>query len=83
MIADRRKEGPDSVKSAKDRAQAAFLIDILAEDRPDDLVEAFEDALSRGARWRERLLRTLKRLPQTKQRLADAGIQPKHLTGLD
>lgn len=44
IIADRRKEGPDSLKSAKDRAQAAYLIDILTEDRPDDLVEAATDS---------------------------------------
>lgn len=82
IVADRRKEGPDSLRSAKDRAQAAFLIDILAEDRPDDLVESFEDALSRGERWRVRLLSTLKRMPETAKRLIDAGIQPKHLMGL-
>ncbi|MGV6873200.1 hypothetical protein ACUSIJ_10985 [Pseudochelatococcus sp. B33] len=38
---------------------------ILAEDRPDDLREVFEDALSRGPRWRERLEASLARLPMT------------------
>lgn len=79
IIADRRKEGPDSLKSVKDRAQAAYLIDILAEDRPDDLMEAFEDAFSRGARWQERLLATLRRMPETKRRLAEAGVRPESL----
>ena len=74
IIANRRKEGPDSLKSAKDRAQAAYLIDVLAEDRPDDLAEAFEDACSRGARWRERLMATLQRMPATRLRLTDAGV---------
>lgn len=82
IIADRRKEGPDSLKSAKDRAQAAYLIDILAEDRPDDLMEAFEDAFSRGARWQERLLATLRRMPETKRRLAEAGVRPESLSML-
>lgn len=55
IVSDRRREGADSLKSIKDRRQAAFLIDILARDRPDELREAYEDALSRGPRWRERL----------------------------
>lgn len=81
IVADRRKEGPDSLKSAKDRAQAAYLIDILAEDRPDDLVEAYEEALSRGGRWRARLLSTLKRMPTTAKRLIDVGIKSTLVTG--
>lgn len=65
IIADRRRDGADSLKAHKDRRQAAFLIDALAEDRPEDLREAYEDALARGPRWRERLAATLKRLPET------------------
>lgn len=80
IIADRRKEGPDSLKSAKDRAQAAYLIDILAADRPDDLVEAFEEASSRGPRWRERLMTTLQRMPRTRERLAEAGARLETLS---
>lgn len=80
IVADRRKEGPESLTSIKDRAQAAFLIDALAEDRPDDLAEAFEDAFSRGPRWRKRLLATLRRMPDTRKRLMDAGIPSKHLS---
>ena len=75
IIADRRTEGFGGVKALKDRAQAAYLIDILAEDRPDDLVEAFEDAAGRGSRWRERMAATLLRMPQTKARLAEAGVR--------
>ncbi len=65
IVADRRQGGPDQAKSRKDRGQAAFLIDVLAEDRPDDLREAYEDALSRGPRWRERLEASLARMPGT------------------
>ncbi len=65
IVADRRQGGPDQSKSRKDRAQAAFLIRILADDRPDDLREAYEDAQSRGPRWRERLDSTLSRMPET------------------
>lgn len=65
IVADRRKTGPDQAKARKDRGQAAFLIEVLAEDRPDDLREAYRDALARGPRWRERIEASLKRLPQT------------------
>lgn len=65
IVADRRHGGPDQAKARKDRGQAAFLIPVLAEDRPDDLREAFIDALSRGPRWRERLDASLARLPET------------------
>lgn len=64
IVADRRQGGPDQAKSRKDRGQAAFLIEMLAEDRPDDLREAYQDALSRGPRWRERLEASLARLPR-------------------
>lgn len=73
ILADRRKGGPDQSKSRKDRAQAAFLIRILAEDRPDDLREAYKGALSRGPRWRERLDSTLLRMPETAGLLRGAG----------
>lgn len=62
IVADRRREGPDSLKAHKDRMQASFLIEILAEDRPEDLREAYEDAMARGPHWRDRINATLKRL---------------------
>lgn len=65
IMADRRKAGPDQAKARKDRGQAAFLISVLSEDRPDDLRAAYQDALSRGPRWRERIETSLKRLPET------------------
>ena len=65
IVADRRQGGPDQAKARKDREQAAFLIDALASDRPDDLLEAYRDALSRGPRWRERIDASLNRLPRT------------------
>lgn len=70
IVADRRRDGVEALKARKDRAQAAFLIEVLAEDRPDDLAEAYEDAKSRGARWRERIERSLERMPESAARLA-------------
>ena len=73
IVADRRKGGPDQLKSRKDRAQAAYLVAVLAEDRPDELAEAYRDALGRGPRWRERIAASLKRMPETAERLAELG----------
>jgi hypothetical protein len=70
IVADRRRAGPDQLKSRKDRAQAALLIAALAEDRPDELREAHEDALARGPQWRAHIAATLKRMPETAARLA-------------
>jgi hypothetical protein len=75
IVADRRKGGPGSMKAVKDRAQAAFLIEALAEDRPDDVVEAYQDAAARGPRWRERLAATLQRMPTTRAQLELAGAK--------
>ena len=69
IVADRRR-GEDRLKAAKDRAQAALLIAALAEDRPDELAEALEDAQSRGPRWRERIGASLARMPESAARLA-------------
>ncbi len=63
IVADRRLGGPDQAKSRKDRGQAAFLIALLAQDRPDDLRDAFADAQSRGPAWRERIKASLARMP--------------------
>jgi len=64
IVADRRRDGPDSLKAHKDRMQASFLIRILVEDRPDDLREAYADAMNAGPQWRDRIGATLKRLPE-------------------
>lgn len=70
IVADRRRSGPDRLKARQDREQAEFLISVLLEDRPDDLAEAYEDALSRGPRWRDRIKASLKRMPKTAERLS-------------
>jgi len=70
IVADRRKATGDQLKSHKDRLQAAFLIRALAEDRPDDLREAYQDALSRGPKWGEHIAASLKRMPESASLLA-------------
>jgi hypothetical protein len=69
VVAERRQGGPDVLKAAKDRAQADFLIAVLAESRPDELREAYDEAMGRGPGWRRRLQASLGRLPEAAQRL--------------
>lgn len=75
IIAERRRDGASSLKSAKDREQAAFLIEAMAEDRPDDLAKAYMTALEVGPRWRERIGNSLKRMPETKSILESLCAQ--------
>ena len=70
IVADRRRTDEDAIKVKKDQRQAAFLIEVLAEDRPDELRDAYEDALSRGPKWRRRIEASLSRLPEARRQLA-------------
>lgn len=63
LIVAARREARDRIKAEKDRGQARFLIEALVEDRPDDLRDAYEDAKSRGPKWRERLETTFAKMP--------------------
>lgn len=65
IIADRRRDGPGSLRASKDREQAAFLIEAMAEDRPDDLRQAYATAMEVGPRGREHLANSLKRMHDT------------------
>jgi len=65
IVADRRRDGAGSLRASKDREQAAFLIEAMAEDRPDDLSRAYVTAKQFGPRWREHIANSLKRMPDT------------------
>lgn len=58
-----RRAPASQVKARKDIEQAAALIRVLAEDRPDDLEEAVEEARARGPSWRRHLVDGCRRLP--------------------
>jgi hypothetical protein len=69
LIVSDRRQSRDRLKSEKDRRQAIFLIDSLLEDRPDDIRQAYQDAINQGPRWRERLTNALTRFPSHAERL--------------
>lgn len=66
IVSDRRK-ARDHLKAHKDRHQAAFLLEALLEDRPEDVRDAYQDAMDRGPKWRERLTRAMQQLPEQLQ----------------
>ncbi|HTU12130.1 MAG TPA: GSU2403 family nucleotidyltransferase fold protein [Allosphingosinicella sp.] len=70
IVADRRRDGRDSLKSRKDMMQAEMLITLLARDRPGDLADAYHDAMQRGPRWRERLERSLAHSDRAQEAIA-------------
>ena len=73
IVAERRRGGPDSLKAAKNRAQADFLIAVLAELGPDELRLAPDEAVVRGPGCRDRIEASLDRLPAARERLHQAA----------
>ena len=63
MIVAARRLAKDTDKVAKDIAQAADLIEVLADHQPEELEAALEDACRRGAKWRKALTQGIKKLP--------------------
>jgi hypothetical protein len=66
-----REGGPDALKARKDRAQAGFLIAVLAELRPDELAGVYDEAMARGPNWQRRIEASLAKLPNTAKRLEE------------
>ena len=73
IAADRRLSGPEAGKARKDLMQAEFLIEALAEDRPDEIAEAYQAALKSGPKWRERIEASLRRAPRVSDILQGLG----------
>lgn len=71
IVAERHRGGPEQAKARKDLGQAAFLIRVLAEDRPDDLRAAYLDARACGPSWRARIEASLARLPEAARELKE------------
>lgn len=71
IVADRRRDGANSAKAYKDREQARFLIETLAEERPFDVWDAYKDALGRGPKWVRRIEVTLERMPELRRVLEE------------
>ena len=64
LIVATRRDSSAAAKATKDIEQSAALIRVLAEDRPDELEDAFVEARARGPSWREAVDRGARRLPR-------------------
>ncbi|MGH7146845.1 MAG: GSU2403 family nucleotidyltransferase fold protein [Nitrospiraceae bacterium] len=76
LIVSRARDISTKTKSDKDLLQAGQVLEALAEDRPGDLLLAWEALESRGKAWIEKavsgLSALIKRHPTVKQPLLDA-----------
>jgi len=63
LIVATRRASSAAAKARKDIEQSAALIRVLAEDRPDELEDAFAEACERGPSWRDAIGRGVRRLP--------------------
>ncbi|OIN99616.1 MAG: hypothetical protein AUJ51_12340 [Elusimicrobia bacterium CG1_02_56_21] len=59
LIISRLRPAAMQAKVQKDLAQAEFLLGILAEDRPGDIMVAYEAVMARGPSWAGRLKKGL------------------------
>lgn len=62
LIVATRRPTSAANKATKDIEQSAALIRVLAQDRPDELEEALDDARERGATWRNAINKGASRL---------------------
>jgi hypothetical protein len=69
LIVSQRRRGRDVLKARKDILQAEFLIAALAEDRPDDLAQAYSQALAQGPKWRDHIETALNKAPAIRSQL--------------
>jgi len=65
IVSERRRESHERMKARKDRAQAAFLIRVLAQEDPQALADAWHTARDKGPAWRQALDAALTRMPET------------------
>jgi len=70
LIVAQRRSGPGLSKIPKDLGQAQALIEVLAEDRPHELATAYQDAVARGAKWRQAIEASLKQRPSVRELLS-------------
>jgi len=83
LVSEMRIDTPRSqTKAIKDHRQADMLIRVLANDRPNELEEAWRELRDRGPSWRLKADRAVARLPPDTRAVMDGmtpgprGVQP-------
>lgn len=78
IISNRRNEG--SAKRDKDVRQAEALIEVLIEKRPRELKAVWDEANSRGQKWRSHLIEGISDLgPTTRDKLLKLADQRRNI----
>jgi len=70
LIASRMRVAAFQAKAAKDREQAAQLLEVLLEDRPFDVASAWQAVQDRGKRWVQGALAALDQLERSHPQVA-------------
>jgi hypothetical protein len=76
IVSERRRDTGNAQKARKDRAQAAFLIRVLAEEDPYVLADACISARAKGPAWCTALDAALAKMPDTAALLATLDRAP-------
>jgi hypothetical protein len=63
LIVAQRRTATSRDKAKKDLAQAETLIEVLLEDRQDDLMDAWSDLIDRGRKWKTEAMKSVRSLP--------------------
>ncbi len=67
LIIAQRRNTTARDKAQKDLAQAQTLLEVLLEDRPDDVKDAWADLVDRGRKWKSEAMKSVRRLPKPLQ----------------
>lgn len=71
LIISVRRDVSASAKAVKDSIQAGALIELLTEDRPDDLKRVWAEAWDRGRAWQDALRKGVSRLTADQRRILE------------
>lgn len=75
LVSRLRHAGPESqAKAGKDLRQAAELLPVLAQQRPFELREAWEELLARGPRWRRHATEAVTLLPAAARAALEGAV---------
>lgn len=64
IVAQRREQHARS-RAVKDLEQAQALLEVLLEDRPGDVADAWENLIGRGRQWKAEATKSLRQLPES------------------
>lgn len=64
LIVAQRRDASERDKEQKDLGQAQTLLEVLLEDRRDDVMDAWADLVDRGRKWKTEAMKSVRQLPK-------------------